>query len=138
MRVPSARSTTLSGTHSRRLSISLSFNSDRDSISGSLRTLTDNRDEAARLDAELTIDGGKGKVQAPLTWNDKISFVLTEQFQIKRLAFLDILKEEAESQAETTDELFDLDFTLMTGELARLLADLVEALGGENLQQGDA
>jgi recombination associated protein RdgC len=70
-----------------------------------------------------------------MTWNDKISFVLTEQLQIKRLAFLDILKEEAESQAETTEELFDLDFTLMTGELARLLADLVDALGGENLQQ---
>ena len=31
------------------LSISLSFSSDRDSIAGSLRTLTDNRDEAARL-----------------------------------------------------------------------------------------
>jgi zinc protease len=31
------------------LSISLSFDSDRDNVTGSLRTLTDNRDEAARL-----------------------------------------------------------------------------------------
>jgi recombination associated protein RdgC len=31
--------------------------------------------------------------------------------------------------------MFDLDFTLMTGELAKMLADLVDALGGENLQQ---
>jgi recombination associated protein RdgC len=79
------------------------------------------------------IAAGKSATRLGMTWNDKISFVLTEQLQIKRLAFLDILKEEAESQAETTDELFDLDFTLMTGELARLLADLVEALGGENV-----
>jgi recombination associated protein RdgC len=81
------------------------------------------------------IAAGKSATRLGMTWNDKISFVLTEQLQIKRLAFLDILKEEAESEAETTDELFDIDFTLMTGELARLLADLVEALGGENLQQ---
>ena len=27
--------------------------------------------------------------------------------------------------------IFDLDFTLMSGELARLLADLASALGGE-------
>jgi recombination associated protein RdgC len=81
------------------------------------------------------IAAGKSATRLGMTWNDKISFVLTEQLQIKRLAFLDILKEEAESQAENNEELFDLDFTLMTGELARLLADLVEALGGENLQQ---
>ena len=78
------------------------------------------------------IAAGKSATRLGMTWNDKISFVLTEQLQIKRLAFLDILKEEAESQAETSEELFDLDFTLMTGELARLLADLVEALGGES------
>ena len=36
-----------------------------------------------------------------------------------------------EGQAETDDERFDIDFALMTGELARLLAALVDALGGE-------
>ncbi len=66
-----------------------------------------------------------------LTWNDRISFVLTEDMQIKRLAFLDILKEEVEGQAETDEERLDIDFALMTGELAKLLAALVEALGGE-------
>lgn len=77
------------------------------------------------------IAAGKMVTRLAMTWNDKISFVLTEQGQIKRLAFLDILKEEAESQAETAEELFDVDFALMTGELARLLSDLVDALGGE-------
>ena len=77
------------------------------------------------------IASGKIATRLGLTWNDRISFVLTEKLQIKRLAFLDILKEEAEQNADTADEQFDVDFTLMAGELARLLADLVPALGGE-------
>ena len=74
---------------------------------------------------------GKSATRLGMTWNDRISFVLTEDLQIKRLAFLDILKEEAEGQAETDEERFDIDFALMSGELAKLLAALVEALGGE-------
>lgn len=66
-----------------------------------------------------------------MTWNDRISFVLTEQLQIKRLEFLEIIKEESTTLAESDDEKFELDFTLMTGELAKMLADLTEALGGE-------
>lgn len=30
--------------------------------------------------------------------------------------------------------MFDLDFTLMAGELAKMLTDLTEALGGEMLK----
>ncbi|OHC64490.1 MAG: recombination-associated protein RdgC [Rhodocyclales bacterium GWA2_65_20] len=77
------------------------------------------------------IASGKIATRLGLTWNDRISFVLTEKLQLKRLAFLDILKEEAEQNADTADEQFDIDFALMSGELARLLADLVLALGGE-------
>ena len=47
------------------------------------------------------------------------------------LVELDILKEGAERQAENADDLFAANFTLMSGELAQLLAHLVEALGGE-------
>ena len=77
------------------------------------------------------IESGKIATRLAMTWNDRISFVLTDKLLIKRLAFLDILKEEAEQSAETADEQFDIDFALMAGELARLLADLVVALGGE-------
>jgi recombination associated protein RdgC len=76
------------------------------------------------------IAAGKTATKLGLTWNDRISFVLSEQLQLKRLAFLDILKENTE-QADNADEQFDLDFTLMTGEAAKLLADVVAALGGE-------
>jgi len=77
------------------------------------------------------IAAGKRATRLGMTWNDRISFVLTEQLQIKRLEFLDIIKEESTTLADNADEMFDLDFTLMTGELARMLADLTEALGGE-------
>jgi recombination associated protein RdgC len=77
------------------------------------------------------IAAGKRVTRLGMTWNDRISFVLTESMQIKRIEFLDIIKEESTTQAEDADELFELDFTLMTGELAKLLADLTEALGGE-------
>ncbi len=74
---------------------------------------------------------GKVVTRLALTWGDRISFLLTENLQIKRLSFLDILKDEVDGQAENEDERFDIDFTLMTGEVARLLDDLLAALGGE-------
>ena len=75
--------------------------------------------------------GGKLPTKLALTWDDRISFVLTEKLEIKRLTFLDLLKEEAEKNAETADDQFDADFALMTGELSRFLPTLVAALGGE-------
>lgn len=82
-------------------------------------------------DIHQHISAGKVVTRLALTWADRISFVLTEDLQIKRLSFLDILKDEADGQAENEDERFDIDFTLMAGEVARLLDDLVAALGGE-------
>ena len=74
---------------------------------------------------------GKLPTRLALTWDDRISFILTEKLEIKRLAFLDLLKEQAEKTAEHADEQFDADFALMTGEIARFLPQIVEALGGE-------
>jgi len=76
------------------------------------------------------IAGGKTATRLGLTWKNRISFVLTDQLQIKRLAFLDILKNDTENQVEDAEEKFDIDFALMTGELAGMLADLTKALGG--------
>lgn len=78
------------------------------------------------------ISAGKRVTRLGMTWNDRISFVLNEHLQIKRLAFLDIIKEESSMTAESEDEMFELDFVLMTGELAEMIADLTAALGGES------
>lgn len=74
---------------------------------------------------------GKLPTRLALTWNDRLSFVLTAKSEVKRLAFLDIVSDDLEHTAEHADEQFDASFALMTGELARFLPDLVEALGGE-------
>jgi recombination associated protein RdgC len=79
--------------------------------------------------------GGKMPTRLALTWDDRISFILSEKLEIKRLAFLDLLKEQAERSAEHADEQFDADFALMTGELSRFLPQLVEALGGEAAEE---
>lgn len=76
------------------------------------------------------IAAGKQATRLGLTWADRISFVLTDKLEIKRLQFLDILKEQSE-QAEDAEAMFHIEFAIMAGELARLIADLVDALGGE-------
>ena len=75
--------------------------------------------------------GGKTVVRLGLTWNEKISFVLTEHLQIKRVVFLDILRRESDAELDDPHAQFAVDFALMSGELARMFADLMTALGGE-------
>lgn len=76
------------------------------------------------------IAAGKQVTRLAMTWNDKISFVLDECLAIKSIKMLDVLKE-TESSAKNDDERFDSDMALFTGELAKMAADLIEALGGE-------
>jgi recombination associated protein RdgC len=74
-----------------------------------------------------------------LTWNDRISFVLTEKLQVKRVEFIGITNSKSDEQsALPPEEQFDIDFALMCGELAKMLTDLVEALGGETARAAAA
>ncbi len=75
---------------------------------------------------------GKLPTKLALTWDDRVSFVLTDTLHIKRIAFLDIVKEQAEQDGETTmEEQFYADFALMTGELSRTITNVIAAMGGE-------
>ena len=76
------------------------------------------------------IAAGKQCTRLAMTWDSKISFVLTEQLAIKGVKPLDVL-DEKDAGVRNDDERFDGDFMLMTGELSKLMADVVEALGGE-------
>lgn len=76
------------------------------------------------------IAAGKQCARLAMTWDSKISFTLEETLAIKKVKPLDVLKE-TENSTRNDDERFDGDFMLMTGELAKMLADVVEALGGE-------
>jgi recombination associated protein RdgC len=76
------------------------------------------------------IAGGKQVTRLALTWAGRVSFVLCDNLQVKRVTFVD-MKEESQQDAANAEEQFDADFALMSGELSRFLADLLDALGGE-------
>lgn len=80
-------------------------------------------------DVSRHINGGKQCTRLAMTWADKISFTLTESLAIKKVRPLDVIKENATAQND--DERFDGDWCLFTGEVSRMLDDLIDALGGE-------
>jgi hypothetical protein len=82
-------------------------------------------------DLRRHIAAGKQCTRLAMTWESKISFVLDESLAVKSVKLLDVLLEDHKGTVRNDDERFDGDFALMAGELAKMLADLVEALGGE-------
>lgn len=71
------------------------------------------------------IQEGKLPTQLALTWNDKVSFVLTEQLGIRKIDIRDV------EETPKGEDGFDTDVAIATGELAQLLPDLLLSLGGE-------
>jgi DNA recombination-dependent growth factor C len=90
--------------------------------------------EAAELGRHIA--AGKQCVRLEMTWDSKISFVLDQSLAVKSVKLLDVLTEQDRGADRNNEERFDGDFALMAGELAKMLADLVEALGGA--AEGDA
>jgi recombination associated protein RdgC len=84
------------------------------------------------------LKAGKYPMKLGLTWSDRVSFMLTEKMQVKRLEFLEMTKDAADGGDVDAAERFDIDFAVMAGELARLLEDLGEALGGQPQRQAAA
>lgn len=80
-------------------------------------------DEVRRYVAE-----GKLPTKLALTWQGRVSFLLTDTMQVKKLAFLDGV---FEGSKPGKDEAFDADAAIATGELRQMIPDLVDALGGE-------
>ena len=76
---------------------------------------------------------GKQPTRLALTWQGRVSFMLTEGLQIKKVAFLDGVFESGSKK----DDSFEADAAIATGELAPMIGDLLDALGGEQVF-GDA
>lgn len=79
------------------------------------------------------INAGKLPTKLAMTWGERVSFVLTEGMQIKRIALLDVNIARTSGLSDTESDDFDADVTLVTSELRRLIPDLINALGGERL-----
>lgn len=75
------------------------------------------------------IAAGKQPTRLALTWNGRVSFVLTEGLQIKRIGFEDGVFEK--QPGASRDENFDADAAISTGELLPMIGDLLDALGSE-------
>ena len=76
------------------------------------------------------IRNGKMPTKLALTWNSRVSFMLTEGLQVKKLEFLDVVFQDR-GLHEMGSYAFDADTLIATSELRKLLPDLLEALGGE-------
>ncbi|MDA7418339.1 recombination-associated protein RdgC [Xenophilus arseniciresistens] len=85
------------------------------------------------------IEAGKRPTRLAMTWEDRVSFELTEGFTLRKLAFLEGVLDDAGvgGDAKKGEENFDTDAAIVTGELRQLLPALLEALGGE-MQLGQA
>ncbi len=77
------------------------------------------------------IRAGKMPTKLALTWNDRVSFVLTEGLQIKKLAILNVVFEDHYGGNSPDADHFDADMAITTGELSKMIPALIEALGGE-------
>lgn len=73
---------------------------------------------------------GFGSTRLGITWNARVSFALNDKFQVKRVQFLELEKEQAAAEDVDPQEQFDIDFAVMSGELSQLIGDLLSAIDG--------
>lgn len=117
----------------------VSFSVDRDC---ELKTPDDQKSTVRYSRHTLEIDevaqhiaAGKLPTQLAMTWNERVSFTLSDMGQIKKIKLLDVVLDGVQENGKDDDG-FDTDAAIVTGELSALIPDLLEALGGE--LQGDA
>ena len=76
------------------------------------------------------IKNGKTVTQLGLVWRNQIAFVLTEQFTLKRIQYLDILQKEVEQQGEDMASLAWATQIIMAQNIGEMINELTVYLGG--------
>ncbi len=76
------------------------------------------------------IADGKRATRLAMTWDDRVSFELTESMQLRKIVFLEGT-DSAAATAGAGEDNFDADAAIATGELGQLVPELLEAWGGE-------
>ncbi|MBH2942069.1 recombination-associated protein RdgC [Serratia marcescens] len=78
------------------------------------------------------IEAGKLVTKLAVDWQERIQLMLSDAGSLKRLKFADTLREQNDDiDRDDFAQRFDADFILMTSELAALIKNTIEALGGE-------
>ncbi len=89
--------------------------------------------DLSSVDINNHIKSGMYVSKLGLCWEGGIECVVDDALTIKRLAFDDIVQEKANDvDTDTAAEQFDVDFSIMTLELAGFIKALLKAFGGEN------
>jgi len=110
---------------------------DRFAIDDDLELRTADQTKATVRYARHPLDGkdirahlaaGKYPTRLGLTWNGRVSFVLTDKLTLKHIEFLELGQDRTDAQEVDPAEQFDIDFSVMAGELSLLLADLAKVL----------
>lgn len=79
------------------------------------------------------LTSGKSPTRLAMSWRDRVSFMLTDTLQIKKISFLDVVFEGRDGGGSgDKDEAFDADAAIATGELCKLIPELIDGLGGEH------
>lgn len=79
------------------------------------------------------LDTGKEVIKLAVNWSDRIAFIIDENLAVKRLKFLNLIQDQvADIDTGSEAEQFDVDFSIMSLELANFLPRLLELFGGEN------
>ena len=73
---------------------------------------------------------GMKVVELELEWREQISFILTQDFTLKRIQYLDVLQEEAEGHGDDTASLTFASQIIMVEALGEMINELVNLLGG--------
>jgi len=76
------------------------------------------------------LQSGKRPTRLAMSYKDRVSFMLTDTLQLKKISFLDLVFEGHDKPAK--EEQFDADATIASGELGELIPALIQGLGGEH------
>jgi recombination associated protein RdgC len=80
-------------------------------------------------EVQAHIATGKQPTLLALNWDGRVSFVLTDSLQLKKVVFADSVLEQSKAQGQRADD-FDGNVMMLTAEIGPMLDDLVDALGG--------
>ena len=74
--------------------------------------------------------GGMIVKELSFVFKQNSSFVMTDKLGFKKLKFTDLVCEQAET-AEDAKELFDIEFSILTGEVEDMVLNILKAFGGQ-------
>jgi recombination associated protein RdgC len=79
-------------------------------------------------DIRSHLAGGKYPTRLGLTWNGRVSLVLTDKLCLRRIKFLEVGPDQSDAEEPNSAAQFDIDFAVMAGELSALLTDLAQII----------